>query len=202
MALNAARSDTTTTTGFWGGSYSMDVYYASSSDSLQLSDSSAVKRIPVFSFGDTDDFAGATIDSAKLNIYTDGLALNNVETLYIWSCTDAALQLWNNAYDDASYVEADASVGTRWGSYDNLGDINETNAGVAVGITREEYGTSTNSWNNPIDVTTLVQDQIDNSMDLIFLFFPNSNTYSNRWGISNSQSAATHRPYLEVWVSE
>jgi len=178
----------------------MDVYYTASSpgDRINLANSGSKKRMFLMSFGATTDFAGATVDSAKLHIYSS--AGTGADSVFVWSCTNSDLQGWDDDYDDISWKESDASASTAWGGLLNLAEINETNAGEYIGIS----GPTNSGWASEIDVTTLIQDQIDNSMNINFLFSPWENVQSAvLWGVHNGEDAdANKRPYLEVWVSE
>lgn len=217
-AINCTAKDSTATAANWGkatSDFPMEAYYIQSRLDFWAP---RTHRLPVLSFGASTNFAGAKIDSAKLDIYTNNYALTDCDSLIVWGMTADEFQ--DFADNDASWRYKDETNKTRWASgdengdgYNNLYDLCgsfppyncEGFAGeVSVAVSARTAAGIANSWNTPIVVTSIVQAQADDGKDLYFLLSPKDAKYKSIWwAISNEDAAeAQYRPRLRVWTSE
>lgn len=172
---------------------------------------------PFFRFGDGTLFAGKTVVSAVLHVASANRPLNqtysNIDTLKVYNCTGSdVLDEWVTAgagiAHDISYVNSAQSTTTAW-SVDPETSWNDNRDwfGLYADFAAENLpgpGTFTN-----LDVTELVQAQIDAGKPLLFYFTFRSlsstnpgqvyvNFYDN--GTQGSEQEKMYRPYLEIEV--
>jgi hypothetical protein len=151
----------------------------------------------MFSFGPTDSLSGATVDSAFLHISSANYAPSNIDSIVIWAAYEGSWQDWDDEDSDVSWAYYDTGGLEPWSP--RLENMDGTDIGSHIVIGAEDYGSSTNSFNSPIDVSSLVQDHIDNGTKLVFMFYGQGSGVPYRWSVRHTVDPTEGlRPYLEI----
>lgn len=204
-SIMTSPDDTTNTSAGWGFSgidFALSSYETNDGVPIDLTVTSAgwrYKNLPLFSFGPSDSLSGATVDSAKLNICIANANADDVDSLFVWACTEGDWQNWANDNSDVSWAYYDASLSERWSP--SLGLMTEGDIGEYVGFDATDVS-GTQLTYMVFDVKSLVQAHIDAETKFVFTIFIQGTTAGSYIRLFNQTHDAEYRPFLEVWASE
>ena len=168
---------------------------------LSFTYGNGLRSYAMFHFGSVDSFAVTEVTSAKLWIKCANYAFDGMEQIHVYSCTGSDVL--------AEWLDADKDDNTSYMQSDVAGDVDWTQPvttwvdwmfGEVVSFTPTELGATTNGWVS-FDVTTLLQDQIDNDKPILFYMAFNSasgSAYAAFHGNGHQGTAQHEKFYLEV----